>query len=101
MSASQLVFGTPAKLAVVPYAGIVTLANVAGVAQFTFVCPFPVGASTVCFITPLGAAPAGTLFVTRTFGATGVGTITVASTNVADVGDLVQVQVFNATAEGF
>jgi hypothetical protein len=106
MSASQLLYGTPAKAAVPPYAGLVTLANVAGVAQFTLSTPFPVSANTIVFATWAGFpdVPVGTLYVDRTFAVLpgSNGSVVIKSTGgVGDVGNTVFVQVWNAAAEGF
>lgn len=97
MSASQLIYGTPAKLAVSGYDGLVTL-NGAG--TFALSTPFPVSNATICFLTSFNAA-SGPLYYTKVNGAAGVGTVNiVSSAGAADAGKLVAVSVYNTFAEG-
>jgi hypothetical protein len=98
MSASQLLYGTPAKLAVAPYSGLVTLG---GAGTFSVAVPFPVSGSTIALLTAQGAAT-GALYYTKVNGVPGVGSVTVTSAaGAADANKIVAVSIWNQAAEGF
>ena len=82
------------------YSGTVTLAAGGAGSIFTFLTPFPVSQATHCIATPLGGSVNAPVYVTRGFGAAGVGTISINTTSALDAGRLVMVYVWNAGAEG-
>jgi hypothetical protein len=96
MSVATLVSGTPARIRNVPtWVQEGTLIAGGGGAILTLTFPFAVNAATSAQVTPLGQQPSAIYWVTRAFGAAGVGNITVNSSDVADVGKFVQVCVFS------
>ena len=96
MSASSLTGGTPAVLkgSTIPsYAARATLVAGGVGAQVVITPTFAVSDLTTVQFSPQGRAPAGDLYLTTANGAAGVGTITIQSANVADVGLTVSVQI--------
>jgi hypothetical protein len=77
--------------------GIVTLIA-GGLGAVGEITPgFAIDAETTVQITPLGAAPLDPYFATRSFGAAGVGTVSVNSTNAGDAAKIACVVIYSDT----